>query len=313
MEKREEHKHHKGMLKFLSKNYWAIIAIVLAIVLVSLFALGRINFSSIGADAVGEKVLAFANAQGADATLIEVTDQGQVYEVVLEIQGQQIPVYATKDGENLISNLIPLTTEAVAETETASSTTEIPTTETPEVGLYIWSYCPYGVTALAPFAEVAKLLRDSTANFKIYLYYSGHGDFEVQQNKIQACIQELSYTDAYWNYAIAFANDIYTTCSGNITCDLEKSTALMNSLGIDSKKVLTCVESDGESLLEEHYNAAKEVSVTGSPSLVINGVKANVARTAEAYKTAICSAFNSAPEKCSAELDSTAGTSTGNC
>jgi len=310
MEKKEGHQHHKGTLKFLSKNYWAIIAIVLAIILLSLFALGRTNCSSIGADTVGEKVLAFANAQGADATLIEVTDQGQVYEVVLEIQGQQIPVYATKDGENLISNLIPLTTEAIAETD--SSTTEIPTSATPEIGLYIWSYCPYGVTALSPFAEVAKLLGDF-ANFKVHLYYAGHGDFEVQQNKIQACIQELGYTENYWDYAIAFANDIYTTCSGNITCDLEKSTTLMDSLGINSKKVLTCVESDGESLLEEHYNSAKKVSVTGSPSLVINGVKANVARTAEAYKVAICSAFNSVPEECSAKLDSTAGTTTGNC
>jgi len=36
---------------------------------------------------VGQKVLNFANAQGANATLIEVNNDGEFYEVVLSITG----------------------------------------------------------------------------------------------------------------------------------------------------------------------------------------------------------------------------------
>ena len=86
----------------------------------------------------------------------------------------------------------------------------------PSIGLYIWSYCPYGVTAQVPFAQVAETL-GTDANFKIYLYYAGHGDYELQQNKIQACIQDLGYETEYWEYSQGFVNNIYpliTSSSG---------------------------------------------------------------------------------------------------
>jgi protein-disulfide isomerase len=87
----------------------------------------------------------------------------------------------------------------------------------------------------------------------------------------------------------------------------------MKSLGIDSTKILSCVSSQGEQLLEEHYDAAKEAGVQGSPTLIINGAKPSVSRTAEAYKGAVCSAFNNIPSECSQTLDSTGSTATGNC
>lgn len=145
------------------------------------------------------------------------------------------------------------------------------------------------------------------------LYYAGHGDFEEQQNKIQACIQDLGYENEFWDYVETFASTIYNECSGDIDCDLKESTTLMNSLGINSGAVLTCVEKDGETLLAEHYAAAQELGVTGSPTLVINGVKASVSRTAEAYKQAVCSAYETTPTVCETELDSTATTTSGSC
>lgn len=307
-EKKEKNYFSKDNLKKLSKNYWAIATIVLAVLLILVLIFPR-GSSGIGAKVAGERVVSFVQANGGDAKLISTKEENGLYLVTISIQDQDLPVYVTKNGEYLMPSLIPLTGET-ANTNTNTQTT-IPKSEKPEVGLYIWSYCPYGVTALDPFANVASLLGNS-ANFKVYLYYAGHGDFEVQQNKIQACIQDLGYTQ-YWDYSKLFAQNIYSACSGNISCDLKESVKLMNSLGINSNQVLSCVESKGDSLLEEHYNAAKAVSVTGSPSLVINGVKSNVARTADAYKTAICSAFNNAPDLCESQLDSTVATSSGSC
>lgn len=95
-----------------------------------------------------------------------------------------------------------------ADVERDAEALNITQSANPEVGLYIWSYCPYGVTAQLPFAQVAEALGES-ADFQIYLYYAGHGDYELQQNKIQSCIQDLGYENEYWDYSQAFVNNIY--------------------------------------------------------------------------------------------------------
>ncbi|MFA5763311.1 MAG: hypothetical protein WC915_00695 [archaeon] len=189
---------------------------------------------------------------------------------------------------------------------------EVAKTEAPNVELFVWSYCPYGVTALTPFADVAVTLKD-TANFDVVLYYDGHGAFETQQNKIQACIQETD-KDKYWAYAAKFASDIYPKCSGDIACDLDESTKLMNSLGIDSNTVLNCVDTVGEALLASHSARAQELGVTGSPSLVVNGtIVTNVARTANGFLGAVCNGFIASPESCNTVLSDNAGVAAGSC
>ena len=55
------------------------------------------------------------------------------------------------------------------------------------------------------------------------------------------------------------------------------------------------------------------IKITGSPTVVINGVKADVARTADAIKVAVCSAYNEAPAECGEVLDSSAVAAAGNC
>lgn len=258
----------------------------------------------------GQALLDFANAQGANAELIGVEEDGEFYKVTLALQGQEAPIYVTKDGQFLVQGLTPL---IVTRNPTETQPTEVTKSDKPTAELFIWSYCPYGVQAQGPLAEVTSLLGDY-ANFKSVLYYDGHGPFETQQNKIQECIQEI-VPEKYWAYALGFVEDIYPKCSSSrdVDCDKSESIKLMNSLGIDSSAVMSCVDSKGESLILEASNYAKELGVTGSPTLVINGVKANVARTAEAYKTAVCSAFNDAPEECSTTLDSSATTTSGNC
>lgn len=308
--KEDSIKTKKSLTHKCRENPWIVSTVVLG-VLVLIFLVGNLGVTGnvISEKKAGETILSFANSNGADAELVSVDSEGDFYVAILLIQEQEVPVYITKDGKYFTSSLFSLEVEeGSSETE---AQTEVSKSDVPEVGLYIWSYCPYGVTALEPFAQVALLLEDY-ADFRVYLYYAGHGDFEVQQNKIQACIQEKGY-DAYWEYAETFATEIYDKCYGDADCNLKESVALMDSLGIDSDAVLACVESQGESLLEEHYNAAKQVSVTGSPSLVINGAKVSSARNAEAYKDAVCSAFNDAPEACSTELSSTGSTASGNC
>ena len=99
----------------------------------------------------------------------------------------------------------------------------------------------------------------------------------------------------------------------DIECDKTESIKLMNSLKIDSSAIMNCVDSKGESLLSQSSARAKEAGISGSPSLVINDIKASASRTAEAYKEAICSAFNTAPKECETKLDSTSTAASGSC
>ena len=296
-------------------NKWVISTIAFGVV-VLIFLIS--NILSLSGHTISEKdagnyLLTYFEGQGiSGAELLDVETEGNFYKVTISYQGSEVPFYVTKDGYLAGYSLVSI----IPEEETSTTLTK---SIVPEASLYIWSYCPYGVTALGPFAEVAKLLGD-TANFKVYLYYAGHGDFEEQQNKIQACIQDLGYKDEYWNYAQKFVEEIYPkitnssdTCYKSSSCDLDLSTKLMNSVGIDSAKVLSCMNTKGDALLEEDYSSAQDNGISGSPSLVINGIYVSAARNAEAYKSAVCSAYTTAPEQCGEALSSTGSTASGNC
>ncbi|NPE26421.1 hypothetical protein HNV12_00260 [Methanococcoides sp. SA1] len=302
-------KSHEKTLKLLKKNTWQISTGVLAVLLIASFLTAGLTGATISPEKAGANVLAFALEQGANAEFVSASDSGSLYQVVLSIDGQEVPVFVTKDGKTLVPQPITIVEEEVEEAEP----TEIPQVKTPEVELFIWSYCPYGVMAQGPLAEVALLLGDK-ANFKAVMYHDGHGDYETYQNKIQACIQKLQ-PEKYWNYAAEFVSDIYPKCSQerDIACDRTESIKLMNSLGINSNAVMTCVDKDGDSLIAADTARAQATGVTGSPTLMVNGVKANVARSAEAYKGAVCSAFTESPETCGETLSKEETQATGNC
>lgn len=310
------YKIKKGSLR---EKPWMVSTIVLGslVILLLLGNIFNITGKTVSGQKAGQNLLDFAVSQGLDAELSGVEKNGSFYLVTLNLEGQEDTYYVTKDGKYLIPAIYPLEIEEEIEANTNTNsntqTTEVPKTQIPVVELFIWGYCPYGVQAQGPLAEVAELLGEY-ADFRAVMYYGGHGDYEIQQNKIQECIQEL-YPEKYWGYAAGFAEDIYPVCSSERTveCDTTESISLMKSLGIDSTKVLSCVDSQGEGLITVAFDYAKTLGVTGSPTLIINGVKSNVARNAESYKDAVCNAFTNAPEECGEELDSGATASSGSC
>jgi predicted DsbA family dithiol-disulfide isomerase len=76
---------------------------------------------------------------------------------------------------------------------------------------------------------------------------------------------------------------------------------------------MSCVAKDGVTLAVSASAKAQQAGVQGSPTVTINGVIVNAARSAEAYKAAVCAAFNNVPSACSSTLDSTAAAAAGNC
>jgi hypothetical protein len=253
---------------------------------------------------------------GTKVSLISVEDVGGVYKIMTSYQGQQIPVYASKDGRFLF---LPQGTIDMTETRPTQQTQEqpqqeVPKTDRPVAELYIFSYCPYGVNALDAFVEPSILLKEY-ADFKVKFFSHMHGEHEKQQNMIQECIQIIS-PEKYWNYAKEFKEKVYQKCavSRSLECDKNESIALMKSVGIDFEKVLECVKKNGEKYYQQDIEDANKLGLTGSPSFVVNGVVVrNVNRSPEGIKTLVCSAFNKPPEKCSQVLSASSGSPTGGC
>ncbi len=277
---------YKKILRSCKKNYWAISTITLAILLTVILINGATCGSAIGITEAGQKVLEFANNQGAEAELITTIDNGQLYEVILSIRGQEVPVYVTKDGENLIPSLIPLTAKVIQDTppqQQEPAKTEVLKSDKPVAELFIMTHCPYGTQAEKGFVPVLESFDKADAKIR-FVHYFMHQPEETE-TPIQVCIRE-EQPDKFLPYLREFLKEGIS----------ENALATAN---IDETKMNECVSSGK---WEEYYNVDKALSesygVRGSPILVINGAIAQSGRDAASYLSAICSAFNDAPKEC---------------
>jgi len=168
------------------------------------------------------------------------------------------------------------------------------------------SQCPFGTIAETAINPVLDLLGDEF-DFTLFFianenpdgtFKSLHGQPEVDEDIRQLCAVKY-YPDTYMDY-ISCINEDYKNLP-------------WESCSKDMPKIKECFDDEGKDLLSENIKEANKLGVGGSPTLIINDVTPQIARTPEAYKKAICEAFESAPEECE-QILSTAGTqATGSC
>jgi hypothetical protein len=180
--------------------------------------------------------------------------------------------------------------------------------DTPDVKLFIMSYCPYGLQAQKMFLPVYDLLKDK-ANMGIYFVnYAMHEKKEIDENLNQYCIQK-NEKEKFSNYLSCFVQ------SGD-------SAKCLSQAGIDQTKLSSCIsETDAQYKIYSQYNDKStwlngnfpkfdvntdlndKYGVQGSPTIVINDKIVNVSpRSPEKFKEAVCNAFNTAPAECSQTL-----------
>jgi hypothetical protein len=174
----------------------------------------------------------------------------------------------------------------------------------PVVDLYVMSFCPYGNQAEDTMLPVYNALK-SKADFRIHYIVSVdgntvqslHGAKEVTENEKEACVLKEYGLDAWFSVA-TYVN---TNCGSTGACFADAAKAA----SVDTAKIDACVASDGVALMSANGAASSAAGANGSPTLIVNGVKSNSVYqygNSEAYKTAICSAFNTAPSECSIQL-----------
>ena len=273
-----------------------------------------------------QKAIGFINenmlVDGVSASLIDAIEQNGVYQIKFKVEEEEFESYVSPDGKLLFVQGIDLENGS---SDDEGGNQEIVKTDIPDVKLFVMSYCPYGLQAQKALLPVYDLLEDKTDIGVYFVSYIMHDKKEIDENLRQYCIQKEE-DGKYVDYLSCFVKDgNYEECLSNT--------------GIDQGKIGSCISAtDQEYGITEKYNdestwlsgkypkfdvhAAfnEEYKVTGSPTLVVNGVTIlsrepnpnsapqkyivipDFSRSPEGYKNIICQAFNSAPEECSQTL-----------
>ncbi len=280
------------------KNPWMIVSVILAVVVIVLLVMMYTSSSVSGKTVTGkvaaDNVVKFAQGQGLAATYTDVNDLGAFYEVNLSMNGQEFPVYVTKDGEKMATGLIPLTGSATTNPTTPTTPKEVTKSDKPKVELFIMTHCPYGTQAEKGIIPAYKAL-GAKADTKIrFVHYFMHGEKEETETYNQVCIRE-EQSAKFLPYLECFLED-----SDSARC--------LTKAAIDKTKLNACLANDKKKA-KEYYEVDKKLSneygVQGSPTLIINGGEASGGRDSASYLSSICSAFNTAPTaECSKQLSS---------
>jgi len=248
--------------------------------------------------------------QTGQVSLVSVEELSGVYKVITSYQDQEIPVYITKDGFYLfISQPLDTSQEIPKESEQPQ---EIPKKDKPTAELFVMSFCPYGVQAeniMKPIIDLLGTKTDIKIRFIVNVQgdtidsvSSLHGIPEAKEDARQACIMKHYDQETFWNYLMEINENcypVYRDAEKLETCWKEAA----QKFGIDTSKIETCAYgSEGLDLLKEDEELSQQYSVTGSPTLIINGVRYSGSRSSEAFKQAICDGFIVEPSECSQTL-----------
>lgn len=293
-----------------------------ALVLVIAVVLG-ISFSKKGSlkpEEARSKVESFVNTYlmqaGSEAIVSSVTESYGMYKMKINIgSGQSVDSYVSKDGKLFFPQALDMdetANEASGGSANSNSGTpisqDIPKSDKPSVELFVMTHCPYGTQMEKGILPAIKALGDKV-DFEIkFNDYAMHGEKELDESLAQYCIQK-EQNNKFSEY---------------LTCFLKSSdgASCLSSTGIDQNKMNSCIaKTDKEFSVKENFKNNKDFrgsypgfnvykddnakyGVGGSPTLIINGTEVSSGRDSASLLATICSAFEEAPEECSATISS---------
>ena len=195
----------------------------------------------------------------------------------------------------------------------------------PKVELFIMSFCPFGRQSMKLMIPVYHALKDYI-DFDVHFvvskgndsscyegYCSMHGFNETIEDVRELCIKEIYGIDKLLGY---YSCELYKCAYSNITTCWK---VCAREAGIDVERIEKCVEEEGGKLLKREYELNEKYGVSGSPTLVINGVAIESRiegkhRSVNGYKDLICRFFITKPKVCFSRLsESSEGAAPGTC
>jgi len=238
---------------------------------------------------------------GTTATVKNVTDEGDVFNISLDVGGQDYTSYMSKDGSKFFQSGLDMAkfaeekaaqATAPAASGEAAPAANAPKTDKPKVELFVMTHCPYGLQAEKGLLPAIEALGDKVDAKIRFVHYFMHGDKEEQETYNQVCIRE-EQAAKYNNYLSCF---VIEGDSGKCVVQAK----------VDAKKLISCVAAKAKGYYKADSDLSNGYGVGGSPTLVINGVQSSAGRDAASYLAGICAAFNNVPAECAKQLSSAA-------
>jgi len=268
------------------------------------------NSSELSAQDAANKAISYINnlSGGTGASLLGVTEESGLYKVRLLIGQQEYESFVSKDGRILFRPGYYYYMDGSDTNNTPNTSVEVPKSDRPDVKIFVMSYCPYGLQTEKMMLPVCDLLKDKADIAIYFVYYAMHGKQELDENLLQYCVQNED-PSKYFDYLSCFVQGGNSSdCLTEAGINLENLASCISAT--DSTYNISGQYSDQSTWLNGNYplfDVQKDLndlySVTGSPTIIINGQKVNInPRTPENFKQAVCSAFNSSPEECSQTL-----------
>ena len=301
---------------------WIAATTVLAVAFIASMLTG--GFAMTGAfvsgdgNAVANKAISFINENilngNGEADLTGVTNAGSIYMMNFTVAGQKYAAYVSSDGKLLFPQVLDMSAVAT-QSPSASQQTSFnpPKTAKPTVQMFVMSFCPYGTQAEQGIGPAMTVL-GKDVNFEPHFIVgvngdtvsSLHGPNEAAEDMRQAVIWKY-WPTKFWNYVNYVNANATVNTIGTVWKDAAKAA------GLDVSQIESKTASDGLDLMKTEAALAQSLGVSSSPTILINGVSYNGDRSAEAFKAAFCSAFNTEPAACSQVLSDEAIAAAGGC
>ncbi|MFA5055534.1 MAG: hypothetical protein WC562_05095 [Dehalococcoidia bacterium] len=266
------------------------------------------NPSELSAQDAANKAVSYINSHGgAGVELIDVAEESGLYKIHIRIGQSEGDLFVSKDGRILFQQAIYMDGSS---NTTPTPAIEIPKSDRPDVKIFVMSYCPYSTQVEKMMLPVYDLLKDEIDIGIYFVDYAMHGKQELDENLRQYCIQNENQSQ-YFDYLSCFVQ------SGD-------PDACIAAAGIDADSLTSCIAAadatynvtgqfndqstwvHGDPVFDIHHDLCELYGVTGSPTIIINGVKVSVnPRSPENFKQIICSAFNTPPQECDQTLSTT--------
>lgn len=233
---------------------------------------------------------------------------------------KDIDTYMTRDGKILILNATAIDMEKMEnDKKNAPPATPTPTpipllkSVKPTVEIFVMSHCPFG-TQIEKGILPAINAMGSKIKFDVkFTDYAMHGEKELKEQLNQYCIK-TNEPAKFNTYLKCFIESAAGTADNSATC--------LKTTNINAAKLTTCVSATDKKFKVmanfadkttwkgnfPTFDIYKEINakygVQGSPTLIINGVKAESERDPASLLKTICSAFNTPPKECDTVLSS---------
>ncbi len=278
-------KPKQDLTKRLRENPWIVSTFVFGVIAVILLVMsfsGGITGNVISEKDIGEQALNFFNIRLSQTpgTLNSVNEVSGVYQIMISVQGQSVPLYFTKDGNWIQqgSNLVSITGNVVQDTgqEQETEVVGVDLGDAPIKGdknapvaiLEFSDYqCPF---CGRHFKETLPLIIEnyvSTGKVKLAFMDFPLDFHENAQKAAEAarCFREQKGDSGYWDY-----HDKLFSNQESLSADNYKKWA--KESGADENKFNSCLDSGKyEKAVKDDMSYGQSIGVSGTPAFFING------------------------------------------